>query len=151
MLTPEQLRSRLIDSKLASAETLQGCTASELDEIELTLNRVLPNVYKDVMSILGHRAGQFMSDIDFVFPQLLLLRERAEAAMKQYNSALPENTFVFATRYGEQFFFFYLDNNQDPAVFRWYDDAPEKFTRVSNSFSEFIEAQLVEQESTMQD
>lgn len=92
-----------------------------------------------------------MSDLDFTYPKILSLRKRADRAMVKYGMRLPDEVFAFATRYGEQFFYFEIGTGDDPVVFRWYDEQLDKFTKITDSLSGFFEAQLNEQESAFKE
>jgi hypothetical protein len=57
---------------------------------------------------------------------------------------LPDNTFVFWMHQGYQFAFFYLNQGENPPVYFYYEGrTKDDFELVENSFTDFLETQLV--------
>lgn len=148
MLTPESLRERLLKAKLADEDSLRGCEATELNKIERKFKCKLPKAYKGIMKVIGKSAGLYLEDVDYTYPEVLSLRKRAEKVLGEYNTMLPDKTFVFAARGGDHFFLFYLEHD-DPKVIRWHDTRPDKFTVITKSLTRFFENELILHEELM--
>jgi SMI1 / KNR4 family (SUKH-1) len=144
MLTAIDLQIRVIQSGLCAPENLKGCTPKELHIIEEQVGHVLPKSYKEVMKIIGKGAGDFMSDLEMFYPQVIELTEKMRALIA-VSLELPTDAYVFANRYGEQVLFFRLEGNsgdQEPVIYKWHDDEPDQITQVYDSFWDFIEEEL---------
>jgi len=146
MLDPTLLRKRLLSSGLATEETIVPCSELEIARLETTAPDVLPDAYKAFLRTAGRKAGLLFSDVNFFYPGILDLTERASGWLREFESplALPERAFVFSDRYGEQFMYFLVDGD-DPPIFL-YVEGRTHFERIADSVWEIIEAELLEVE-----
>lgn len=139
----DDFTQKLIAGGLATDKTLEGCTENEIAAIESHLNLKLPQAYKDYLSRMGKKAGDFLSECLLTYPEIVEYgRATAEGLVQRTEYKLPKSAFVFVERYGCQFFFFDTASNDDnPSVYRFLegDQKPEK---VANTFSEALEIAL---------
>jgi len=143
MLTPDSMRSRLIKAGVCSAQEIKGCSAEELKQIEQAFGGRIPKAYINVMRVIGKGAGEFASDVQMFFPEVLSLTKDTRNRLAEEGIELPADACVFANRYGEQILFFRLQNSEeDPPVYKWHDEEPEKFEIVLPSIWSFIEEEL---------
>ncbi|QDV18388.1 SMI1 / KNR4 family protein [Gimesia panareensis] len=145
MQKPERLKERLLRAELCSPDELKGCSQKQLREIEKCARAPLPADYLEALSLIGCHAGDFMGDLDFFYPAMLALTDRTRELLAE-SISLPEDSFVFADRYGEQILFFRLSEKQKGAIFKWSAEEPEQFSKVFNSFGEFLEEELTAHE-----
>lgn len=136
---------RLIRAKLASPETLEGCSEKELVEIERKLGLKLPESYRCYMASLGKESGDFLSECGMFYPDVLLNKERAQTLLENNTDfRLKDSDFVFVERYGYQFFYFETsDGNANPPVFR-YSERSESPILLAKSFTEAMELALAD-------
>ena len=92
-----------------------------------------------------------MEDVDIFFDEIL---EETNFVMKKVftgkddPSMLPKNIFVFAARYGEQFWFFDVDlDDEDPPYYHYYWDEDEEITKHDESMWLFVESELIMMEN----
>ena len=151
MLTPSDLKDRLIRSGLCPADKLRGCSDKELMKIEEHIGCRLPQSYKDVTRVIGRGAGDFISDVEMYYPAVVTLTEQDRELLAE-SVDLPDDAFVFADRDGEQLLFFHTaTDSDDPPIYRWHDGEPRRFRKVFKSIWDFIEEELVAHESLLED
>jgi len=142
MLTPEELKERIILAGLCEPHKLRGCSEKDLGRIERHIGHELPGEYKRLLCAIGRYAGEFNSDVDMFYPKLVTLTERIRIQINEWIE-LPANAFIFASRYGEQVLFFHLEaGNDDPPVYRWHDESPKRFRKIFKSIWGYIEEEL---------
>jgi hypothetical protein len=132
--------NRLIDSGLATPEFIQGCSVSEINQIEQIARRKLPADYLQFMFVCGKNAGRFLRDVEIFYPEVIGHRALAEEILTWDEDnllKLPSSAFVFATRQGEAFMFF-EEVSEDPQVKIYLSGKGNEFCNVSNSFRDLI-------------
>lgn len=131
--------SKLSDSGLLNGVALQGCSETEIRQIENTCPKPLPAAYKKFLSVLGVTAGSFLRGSDFLLSTLPTLRSGAQRLLEESGAAyaLAADDFVFASHQGYTFLFFKLGEGDDPKVYR-YVEGDEKPELVSNTFSDWF-------------
>lgn len=136
---------KLLRAKLASAETIEGCSEKELVDIEKQFGIKLPQFYRTYMTILGKKSGDFLSECGMFYPDVLLNKERALTLLENNTDfRLKDSDFVFLERYGYQFFYFETsEGNANPPVFR-YTERSENPILLADSFTEAMELALSE-------
>lgn len=137
------LRNRLLASRLADPASIHGCSASELDQIEVVAQRQLPRSYADFMTNFGKGAGRFLRDVEIFYPKVLSLKPVANEILQDYEElhlSLAPSAFVFAVRNKEQFMCF-SDITVDPPV-HFYMSGDPAISKVAETFWEFIECEL---------
>lgn len=125
---------RLEQAKIP-ASNLTGCTVTELKLLKTVQNvDHLPEVYRDFMLLMGKKATDvfpwdFEWQFDYVTDMKSLAIERVEGM--EDDLRLPSDTFVFLSRYQDDFSFFLTrDKNDDPLVYSYFGDG--KFTDALN-------------------
>jgi hypothetical protein len=145
MLDATSFRNRLIAARIATENSIRGCSEEEIEDIRSTLKLPLPRTYVDFLRVAGKRAGAFMRDIDFLYPEVLTLRTHAEDILQNWEEGqlmLPANAFVFSMRRGEQFMFFEADGKRDDPPIWFYIEDGAKFDRIAGSLWDVIESEL---------
>jgi hypothetical protein len=156
MLNSDQLVTRLLSSGLARPEEIVPCSDKEIHHIEKTVRVSLPAAYKEFLRVAGKKAGCLFADVDVgvFFPGVLDLTESCARILSEWEGdslRLPENAFVFANRYGEQFMFFVCDQmSEDPPVFFYHEDR-HYFDKISESVWQVIETELNKWEAFRRD
>lgn len=136
----QQLKSaRLVNT---SNYPIRGCSIEQIQEIETKFKLTLPPIYKNYLSVMGQKSGDFLRGSDFWYPELLTLREGAEILLREDNSPLklPDSVFVFGMHQGYQFFYFDTTVGDDPPVFHYMEG--EGVTRKFDHYSRFLLAIL---------
>lgn len=143
-MNSEQFRERLLNADVCSADDLKGCSPAEFACLEGWLGFKLPVSYEEDMKIIGHGAGDFMSDVKMFFPDVLTLTEDSRALISD-QIRLPDDAFVFASRYGDQLLFHRLQEKMqgtDPPIYKWDSEEPNSFARTDGSIWQFLEDEL---------
>lgn len=135
----QEAARRLLDAGVANAQTLKGCSETEIATIEKTHNLNLPESYRRFLSLMGRGAGQFLIGTDFLYKDLPGLRKNAEILLHECKAkfSLFSKDFVFAVHQGYEFLFFSTGNSTDPPVFLFVEDDQEP-KQVASSFSEWL-------------
>jgi len=141
MITPLEFRNRLLSAGLCDEQTLTGCSASDFEAIEARLGVKLPQLYQEVMRVIGRGAGDFMSDIEMFYPDILELADRLKKNVF-YDVNIPDDFLIFASRYGEQVFFISTKNEDDSPVYKWCDEEPDLFKKITGSIWDFFTLEL---------
>ncbi|QDT65251.1 SMI1/KNR4 family protein [Calycomorphotria hydatis] len=139
----DQVRSRLIQSGLASKNDIIGCSEGDLASLEQRVGLTLPSSYKEFMREFGRGAGKFFDDVCIYYDEIANLQYEASEILYDYpehNLLLSTSTFVFSMRQGEQFTFFNC-LEEDPPVWFYFEGHPA-FERIADCFVDFLEAEL---------
>jgi SMI1-KNR4 cell-wall len=134
----------LIESRVESFVSIQGCSTIEVDEIEKKFMLKLPLEYREFLSVFGKETANFLSGSDFTYPRVLELRESAQRLLDETDSpySLKETDFVFFMHQGYAFLFFTVDGSPDPPVMRYHEF--EEVCQVTKSFSEWLDLVIYE-------
>ena len=136
------LRNRIIQSKIAKSEYLVGCSNEEIEALEKACKLILPYSYKVFLKNFGHCFGGIAYDVDFLYQDVFPLTKIAREILQEDDPVLPENAFVFAMRYEEQFFFFEAEeNNEAPPIF-YYMEGDESFSKRYDSIFDLWEGEV---------
>ena len=124
---------------------LLGCTEKQVNKIEQSFNIKLPTTYIEFLLTMGKNAGNFMKGSSAFYNEIFDLREGSiELLYEDSFKDLPDNTFVFWMHQGNQFAFFYLNQDENPPIYFYYEGrTKDDFELVENSFTDFLENQLV--------
>ena len=141
MLSPKELCDRLVSNNISEREQIRGCTKKEISEIEKHIGKKLPKQYTIFLETIGRCAGMFMIDVEIFYPKMITLTDRIKKLVGT-SLKLPEDSFVFASRYGEQFLYFEIDSNPNPPIYRWSNDEPKSVKKVFKSIWDFVEEEL---------
>ncbi|UPK44539.1 SMI1/KNR4 family protein [Paenibacillus pabuli] len=120
---------------------MKPCTEDDMSElIKLSPTKSLPQNYLDFMNKAGNGI-EFLAGTDFTMKYISDLKEGAIELLEENESniKLTDNQFVFMMHQGYMFWFFNLNEGDDPAVY-CYDESLEldEFNKVSNALSEFL-------------
>jgi hypothetical protein len=139
----ENIKKRIINSNIAQEKDIVGCTASEIDSLEKTYGRLNAD-YKEILSLLGHKAGRLINDQEFSF-YLDQLQKSNQEIRKSFSKLqadgifidyMPSDYFVIFARYGQDIPHFIHTNSTDSKVYLLTDD--EEVQVVANSVWEWL-------------
>ncbi len=147
MLTPQELRERLVRSGIARAEELLPCTAEDIDRLEREAGQPLPGAYVDFLLTIGRGAGEFMSDLTIFYPDIIKAQNFMRELLAEANLQLPDDAWILCDRYGEVMLFVHLSDGDDPPVYRWYDS--DEFELIRPSIWEWVQEELDAQEGLL--
>ena len=141
-----EFAEKLKKNNLANFLNISGCSKSNIKKLEESYGYHLPEIYKQFLSKMGRSAGKFFRGTDIFYTrQLIEFNNYLKETLDDDNSEfeLPENAFVFAHHQGYIYFFFYVTEGDDPAVYGYKegDLLPEK---IDESFSQFLLSSLEE-------
>jgi hypothetical protein len=145
----DDLVQELVIHKIAETHQLLGCTDQDIEQIEKRYG-TLPNSYKQIMSLLGRRAGKLVNRYEFVFyiDQVLNLNEeiletRRESILENEEILdLPENFFFITSRYGDNIEFLLTNMGDDSPVYGYgfpYSGVEKVYSSVWEWLQSFIE------------
>jgi hypothetical protein len=136
----DQAAERLIESGLATPQTLVGCSGADLQQVESAAGGPLPRVYRRFLERMGRSAGNFMRGTDVLFPEVLRLRRTAEALLRECGApfSLGALDFVFSSHQGYQFLFFNRVAGDDPPV-RYFLEGDPGPRQVFPTFSTWLQ------------
>jgi hypothetical protein len=134
--------SELIRLAFATESTIEGCSSSEIKEIEKCIDYPLPFAYVEFLRVMGRQAGKLLIGTDIFFPQILECQQYAEELLAEDPSTtfqLDDKTFVFMVHQGYQFMFFKLDSEatDDRPVYHYIEGGTTP-TLAYDSFSSFL-------------
>jgi hypothetical protein len=121
--------------------SMKPCSAEEMDSIlKAVKNNHLPNAYVKFMQAAGNGFRAFRGS-SFAVNEIFHLREGAEELLEEDESAetLTDNEYVFFMHQGYQFYFFRLNEGDDPPIYYYGEgEYSHKFVKKYNSFTEFL-------------
>lgn len=117
-------------------------TESEIDELTQKYGK-LPAAYTELLRLLGSgTTASFWRGTEFFRKDILFesLNEWAQETLDENSSkaTLKNDDYVFWMSQGVLFCYFGLNDGDDPPVYLFTEATPDRFIRVSNSFTEFI-------------
>jgi hypothetical protein len=117
------IRVQLVTAGIAAATDLQGCTRSEIEDLERLVGAQLPAAYEQFLLAIGHRAGAFLQGTDVSYAQVVGLADAARALLTENGlpDALPKDAFVFYMHQGYEFGYFPPGAGEDPPVFPYVE------------------------------
>lgn len=137
---------RIREGGLAGERPLGGLGEAEIREVARHQGVELPAVYARFLSRLGRSAGDFLRGSDFLYPDLLPLKEYAQQLLEEdeVDFTLGEEHFVFLMHQGYQFLYFDATASDDPPVYLYLEGEGEP-SRVADSFSAWLETAVEEE------
>lgn len=150
----QELVARLEESRVASPETLVGCSSDEITRLEQKYSVRLPDSYALFLRLMGHRAGNLVGqEFDLYYPDVLRLTEEERAIWAEVrgegpdeaNVELPPNALIICGRYGEQFLFIECSLSEDSPVY-YFNRWELGFRRVEDSVFGYLEAMRADAE-----
>jgi len=125
----------------AQSVPMKPCNEDEISTLKnLSPTKELPLTYLEFMYKAGNGA-EFLAGTDYSMKYILELKEWAVELLGEnnYSEKLTDNQFVFMMHQGYMFWYFNLDEGDDPPVFL-YDESLDisEFKKVSDTFSKFL-------------
>jgi hypothetical protein len=146
----ESFIERLRSSTLCKTGWVQGCSESEISELEKHFNLHLPLTYKVFLRAVGRGAGKFMQGTDAFYEHLFFIRSALEEVLENngLSKYLPIDAFVFASHQGYIFYFFETARHlEDPPVFGYMDGGSE-IKEINQRLSAFLNDYLDDETGT---
>jgi len=120
----------------------KGISEQEIEKLEQKFNIQFPKAYKEFL-FLG---GEFDNCIDWETSAEYLnwRQENIQESMNSVNLNL-KPFFAFANYERDQFLFFFLNGEENPPIYAYYEDKIEEdgkevfYTKFRDSFSEYID------------
>ena len=148
-LNADNLRQTLIEHGIARPEGIAGLSEGEIRQLEFTFG-ALPRSYRDVLSLIGHRAGRLVDDRELQIyadqlPEVNRMgRERRAEWEAEGGDPIPDDAIFIGARYGMSPWFILQDSRAhhpprgDSPVFL-FDTDTGKVTQVSISVWGWVE------------
>jgi hypothetical protein len=138
---------QLVESGMEDDESLVGCSEENIQQIEQQFGLKLPERYVEFLKVMGLETANFLAGLDFGFPKLLSLRDRAEKLLTRCSpkTLLHASAFGFISNQGSAYLYFdSAANSIDPPVTLILDDgtAPR---RVFDHFTDWLRQSLNEE------
>ncbi len=120
---------------------MKPCSKDDISKlVELSPTRTLPKTYLDFMNKAGNGI-EFLVGTDYSMKYIFDLKEWAIELLEENNfiKKLTDNQFIFMMHQGYMFWFFNLNDGDDPAVY-CYDESVDldDFNKVSDTLSDFL-------------
>ena len=148
-LNADNLRQTLIEHGITRPEDIAGVSEEEIRQLEFTTG-ALPRSYRDVLSLIGHRAGRLVDDRELQIyadqlPEVNRMgRERRAEWEAEGGDPIPDDAIFIGARYGMSPWFILQDSRAhhpprgDSPVFL-FDTDTGKVTQVSISVWGWVE------------
>lgn len=136
----------------------KGCSINQINSIEKTINKKLPDCYKEFLERMGYdmdrkddnSRGGFVGEsifYDNVYGDYTnkdaLIEQLEEDEKKDLLKQINENIFVFSNHQGYIFAFFKLDEGDNPPVYGYHESQKRNiFPKLTDSLLEFFEKYL---------
>ncbi|MGE7597376.1 SMI1/KNR4 family protein [Lysinibacillus fusiformis] len=138
-------KSSNIEDFLTSLEKdtypMKPCSKDDLSKlVKLSPTRTLSKTYLDFMNKAGNGI-EFLVGTNYSMKYIFDLKKWAIELLEENNfpKKLTDNQFIFMMHQGYMFWFFYVNDEDDPAVY-CYDESVEldDFNKVSDTLSDFL-------------
>lgn len=138
-------KNRNIEDFLTSLEKdsypMKPCSKDDISKlVKLSPTGTLPKIYLDFMNKSGNGI-EFLVGTDYSMGDICDLKEGAIELLEENNSSrkIADDQFIFMMHQGYMFWYFYLNDGDDPAVY-CYDESIESddFNKVSDTLTDFI-------------
>lgn len=147
-LNADNLRQTLIEHGIARPEDIAGLSEEEIRQLEFTTGPI-PRSYRDVLSLIGHRAGRLVDDRELQIyadqlPEVNRMgRERRAEWEAEGGDLVPDDAIFIGARYGMSPWFILQDSRAyhpraDSPVFL-FDTDTGKVTQTSISVWAWVE------------
>ncbi len=129
----------MVDSGIATVETVRGCTPAEIIQLERQLSVRLPLALAEYLIGMGHACGHLTDNDAFGIESLNDAREVALEITSEANSPwrLPSNAIPFLHHQGYEFLFVYASDDDDPPVWLYVETEKEP-KQISLSFTAWL-------------
>lgn len=120
---------------------MKPCSKDDISKlVKLSPIQTLPKVYLNFMNKAGNGI-EFLVGTDYSIKYIFDLKEWAIELLEENNfiKKLTDNQFIFMMHQGYMFWFFNLNDGDDPTVY-CYDESVEldDFNKVSDTLSDFL-------------
>ncbi|MFJ8460816.1 SMI1/KNR4 family protein [Lysinibacillus xylanilyticus] len=120
---------------------LKPCSKDDISKlINISPTRTLPQTYLDFMNKAGNGI-EFLVGTDYSMNYIFDLKEWAIELLEENNfiKKLTDNQFIFMMHQGYMFWFFNLNEGDDPAVYSYNESVElDDFNKVSDTLSAFL-------------
>lgn len=126
ILPIEESTRKLLESGVATKQTLIGCSDVEIAELEAKFGLKLPATYKEYLGMMGKGAGWYAEDFQWKFGRLEWIRQAADDLLvvireqavgpNDWVPKLKKSHFVMVMRYGDYFLYFDAEAGDDPPI-----------------------------------
>lgn len=146
MATIKELRDRiaefadiLVRRGVATANSINGCTPHEIEEIEADAGETLPTAYREFLAKMGRGAGRFYIGTHVFYPLILGVTEAAHelVAEDKANIVLPKDAIAIMMHQGYQFHFIRAGDGDDPPVY-YYMEQSGKLVKQADVLTQFL-------------
>mgnify|MGYP002622224263 CR=1 FL=1 len=155
-LNADNLRQTLIEHGIARPEDIAGVSEGEIRQLEFTIG-ALPRSYRDVLSLIGHRAGRLVDDRELQIyadqlPEVNRMgRERRAEWEAEGGDPIPDDAIFIGARCGLSPWFILPEPRayhprEDSPVFL-FDTDTGRVTQVSMSVWDWVEGLLRDAET----
>ncbi|WP_042473909.1 SMI1/KNR4 family protein [Bacillus ndiopicus] len=129
----------LVKYQIATIEEIQGCSENEIKELEGEIGYSFPDMYRNFLLGIGHRAGLLFQGTDIFFRSIKGLTEEAIELLEENQESfnLPEDAFVFSMHQGYEFNYFRFSEGDNPPVYQYIEGEGEP-KLAWDSFSSFL-------------
>ena len=133
----ETLANRIVQSGIASAAQISGCSEQDISEFESRINRQLPSAYKQFLRAMGKSSDDVFTDVTIMYPSILELQDEISLTLKSSEFRLSPSVFAFLLADGLFLFFDTAEDENDPKVYR-YIETEAKPTEIADTFTEWL-------------
>jgi hypothetical protein len=128
----------------SAGQKLEPLNFSDIQRIEQLYNVLLPDVYKEFLSLMGKGAGDYMKGSSVFYDEIFLLKEYCQELFEEHNIEMANDGFVFWMHQGYQVAFFKLSEGSDPPVYFFSEGNNSKpYILKEESLTAFFNAQLL--------
>ena len=140
----EDLVCRLISSGAARPETIRGCSAEEIQAVEVIYRVQLPRAYRLWLATMGQSAGRASeanTGLALFHPTPVFLTHLV--GREPGHEVLPDMAFVFADDQCFQCWFFLADGHSDNPEVLYWEIGSAAYEATDQSLWAFLEAQVL--------
>lgn len=120
---------------------MKPCSKDDISKlVKLSPIQTLPKVYLDFMNKAGNGI-EFLVGTDYSMKYIFDLKEWAIELLEENNfiKKLTDNQFIFMMHQGYMFWFFNLNDGDDPTVYCYNESVElDDFNKVSDTLSDFL-------------
>jgi hypothetical protein len=117
----------MIDARIATAETIRGCSDSEIAEVQRQLSTGFPRAVVEWLRHMGHACGNLMDGDAFGLNSFAAARAVAREITSEPDAPwrLPDQAIPLLQHQGYEFLFLYANSDDDPPVWLYLETEPE--------------------------
>lgn len=126
-------------SRLIRKAPVTGCTDEQITNLEHQYG-VLPAVYKEFLTLMGNKAGDFKAGSWFLYQHLDDVNDETYSLMQENGISPPADMFAFLMHQGYTSLFFIRNEASDPEVFCYTEG--EDIISTNMTFSQFLAVEM---------